>query len=821
LQDSRFITQLARLVADRPRTVLLSLLVISIALGLALPRLSADSSPRALLASADPEQERREAETRGWFGSSNNTVVVVLSAEDALALDVLQYEHRLASALSSLPEVERVDALTRVQWPQRDESEETLDELAPSPPEQEDPATLDAASALVAAAPEVFPLGLVTLAERRAGMRIAPLVAGDEVRAEDAARLRTLLGTTTQLDRRLISRDRKHLLVAVQLSDALQSHREVSASVERIEAWLAAHPAPASVEVTLSGLPVLRTSLVRHMRADQRVLIPGTLLASFVVLALSFRWAPAVLLPLLSVGVTALWLLGAMALAGEPLNVLNNMLPALVIIIGLNEAVHIIGRYAEEAQRDGDKKRALRRTVRAMGAACLTTTATSAVGLLALVVSRTEMLRRFGLVGACGLLLAYAVTLLVVPATLSLLRAPPSLEKAATRGRIEGLLTLVTRAALRRPWLSLSVAAVSALAASAAAEQLSVDTALLDQFSPRDPIHQGVRLLEREFEGVRPLEITLSSAKPGRMFDPALLTAMREIATWARAQPGVLGVSDPSDPLLSGWALVADRPRDVRELHTSAQVRALRALLAASDPRLVAPLLTEDGAHARIRVRLRDIGSHGTGSFVARARQLIARKLDGVDGVEVAFAGDAYLGSRGLDAVVSDLSGSVLLAALMIFLLLWALLRDLPLALLAVPANLLPQVWTMGWMAVRGIPLNASSAIIFSLSIGLAVDGSIHLVSRFQEERARTPLVTTALLRAVRGSGRNIVISSCALVLGFSAMLLSNFVPVRRFAELITVSMAGSVIATLWLQPVLLRLFLTRKPIAVPRTAPT
>ena len=159
------------------------------------------------------------------------------------------------------------------------------------------------------------------------------------------------------------------------------------------------------------------------------------------------------------------------------------------------------------------------------------------------------------------------------------------------------------------------------------------------------------------------------------------------------------------------------------------------------------------------------------------------------------------------------------LAALVVFALLAVLLRNARLALLAIPANLLPQVWTMAWMVSRGIPLNASSAIIFSLSIGLSVDGSIHLVSRFQEERARGAMVTTALLRAVRGTGRNIVVSSAALMLGFSVMLLSNFVPVQRFAELISVSLAGCVLATLVIQPALLRLFAHRSS-AIPAPAP-
>jgi hydrophobe/amphiphile efflux-3 (HAE3) family protein len=674
---------------------------------------------------------------------------------------------------------------------------------------------------LVAAMPDVFPLGLISLGEKTAGQTLEALVSGDEVREADVASIRHALARARQLEGRLISRDHKHLMVAVQFSDALLEHRHIAGLVEEIEGWLAQHPPPAGSEVLLSGLPVIRTSLVRHMRADQRVLIPGTLLASFLVLALSFRWAPAVLLPLVTVGVTALWLLAGMALFGEPLNVLNNMLPALVIIIGLNEAVHIIGRYREECRGDADRSRALSRTVRAMGAACLTTTATSALGMLALVVSRTEMLWRFGIVGAAGLFLAYALTLLIVPSALALLRAPPAHAATARppRGRIEAMLSQLTSAALRRPLLVLGFALASALAAGLSTRQLLVDSTLLDQFSADDPVYRAVRVIEAEFEGVRPLEITLTSARPGQLFAPGVLRAMNQLSHWAVLQPGVLRASDPSEPLLMAWAALSGRPQQLTELRSAAQVRALTELLGARDPQIIGRLLTHDGGSARVSIRLADIGSHRTGLFVERAKRRLASELAGFEGVRVSFSGDAYMGSRGLDAVVADLSGSVLVAALMIFLLLSVLLRDLRLALLAVPANLLPQLWTMGWMVLRGIPLNASSAIIFSLSIGLAVDGSIHLVSRFQEERARGILTTSAIVRAVRGSGRSVVVSSCALGLGFSVMLLSNFVPVRRFAELICVSMAASAFATLVIQPVLLRLFSTRRAPALVQSA--
>lgn len=826
MKQSRFMERLADTVASHPRTLLASIALVSAFLAFQLPHLSADPSPRALLASADPEQEKLEAEARGYFGSTDNVVVIVLSGQDVLAQPSLEYERKLASALLAMPHVERVDALTRVVWPKRVEEQGTLDDLdSAADADEASPNALGAAADLVAARPDVFPNGVASLSEKTAGQKLEPLVAGEHVTAADVASIRGAVEQAKQLSGRLISRDRKHLAVAVSFSDAVILHSEVEALVQGIERWLLDHPAPDQIKISLSGLPVVRSSLVRHMRKDQRILIPGTLIASFIVLALSFRWWPAVVLPVVAVAVTALWLLGGMALVNERLNVLNNMLPALVIIIGLNEAVHIIGRYIEEHTRLADKRAALHETIRAMGAACLMTTLTSAIGMAALLVSRTEMLRRFGLVGAIGLLLAYAVTLLVVPAALSLLPAPPKQAQSVDeqeRGLIEAWMSRATASAMRHPWAVVIVAALFTALAGYESGRVVVDSNMLGQFGKNDPVRLSTQLLEDQFEGVRPLEVTLSSEIKGRFFQPDVLLMADRIAGWASQQKGVLRVTSPSEPLSSVWTAVSGRPLDPRDaLQNREQVEALAEILHERDPRILGPVLTADGTRARVRVKLSDIGSKATTTLVAKLREELDRELKKVPNIKVSFGGDAYVSSRGLSAVVSDLSGSVAAAAVMIFLLLAVLLGDFRLALLAVPANLLPQVWTMAWMVMRDIPLNASSAIIFSLSIGLAVDGSIHLISRYQEERARSGLVTVALVRAVRGTGRNIVISSAALVLGFSVMLLSSFVPVQRFAELITVSMAGCVIATLIIQPVLIRFFAvrTRSPKVVPGLA--
>ena len=127
------------------------------------------------------------------------------------------------------------------------------------------------------------------------------------------------------------------------------------------------------------------------------------------------------------------------------------------------------------------------------------------------------------------------------------------------------------------------------------------------------------------------------------------------------------------------------------------------------------------------------------------------------------------------------------------------------LGLLSIPPNVIPLIGTMAWMAARGIQLNAATVIVFSISLGLAVDGSIHVLARYREEIASGIGRNAALIQATRHTGRAVVVSCVTLMLGFGVMLLSSFVPVRRFGELIAVTVGMCLISTLVVQPALLR----------------
>jgi hypothetical protein len=491
------------------------------------------------------------------------------------------------------------------------------------------------------------------------------------------------------------------------------------------------------------------------------------------------------------------------------MNILNNVIVPLLIIIGISDATHLIQRYRDEVSLDDDPDRraAGRRTVRAIAVACMLTSATTAVGLGSLVVSKTVMLRHFGVTSGLGVMVSYVVIITFVPAILTWV-TPPKRERV--RRERTSMFTNVTSSLVARllqwRWLVLGVTALFTVGAGYVASRITVDHALLDQFDESDPVYTTTLLIEEKLAGVRPLELVLVSDEEDRFMDPEMIQAIQEIRNWAALRPEIIRTLSYGDMLRESYALLADDPGVRSENFKSAkQVKGLVTMMSQRKPSPLTDWLTEDGTKARVQFKLRDVGAQATMRFLDLLEEVIETGLAGDESVRFSFTGEAYTGSRGQAAVVNDLLGSLLVAVMVIFLLLAFFFRSVRLGLLSIPPNLIPLVATMAYMVWREIPLNVSTVIIFSISLGLAVNGTIHVLARFREEMQTGIGREASLVRAARGTGRAIVISCVTLMAGFSVLGFSSFVPVRNFGELIAVTIGGCLVATLIVLPPLLR----------------
>ncbi len=542
----RFLAALAQFVTHHRRAVLVTGALLTALCGAALPWLETESSPENLLISFGGYAERVER-FREQFGDTDNVMVLLVEAEDATTRDALSYQHQLARRFATEPEVLRVDGLTVSPIPRGPGAEAsvedvgTLDDLDALEAEvvaPEDPDVREALEALVDSAPDRFPLGLGSVAERATEADRSAIVSGDEVTDADAAAIRAAIEESPLVVGRLVSADRTLGAVVVSLRAELGTGDERVAFVQRMDRWLEANPAPNGHVVHRAGLPHLRTAIVAYMLRDQFVLVPLTVLVCVVLLYLSFRWVPGTVLPLIAVGVSVVLTLGGMALVGERMTILTNIVPTLLIIIALSDSVHLIARWEEELRgmKVPDPVAAAARSLRTMAVACFLTSITTAVGLGSLMVSHTQMLQRFGGVAGIGTMIAYVVTILVIPAALPFFKPPVALgdiseRPAAEAGLIERATVAGTEALLRRPWTVLLVCVLIFVPTVYATTFIRVDTSLHDTFSQEDPVVIAVHRMDERMDGIRPLEIMLSTPEEGRLPDPDVAAVITDNKT--------------------------------------------------------------------------------------------------------------------------------------------------------------------------------------------------------------------------------------------------------------------------------------------------
>jgi predicted RND superfamily exporter protein len=341
--------------------------------------------------------------------------------------------------------------------------------------------------------------------------------------------------------------------------------------------------------------------------------------------------------------------------------------------------------------------------------------------------------------------------------------------------------------------------------------RIRVDSAVLDQFDPADELYVTTRLIEERLAGVRPLEVYVLAETPQRLADPEVLDALDRVAAQARDLPGVIGTMSWSNYLREARVMVTGEPASrVTPFAGTDDATRYGALLSAGDFDPTRAWVNTDRTRLRLSVQLRDVGARATIDVARALEAALQVELQGLGDVRFVLTGDAYASSIGLRAVIGDLGSSLGLAVLIIFAFITLLFRSPRLGLVSVPPNLTPLVLTLAWMAASGIPLNAATVIIFSVSIGMGVDGTIHIFARVGEELRKGLDVPEALLAAARGTGRAIVLTNLSLLLGFGVMLLSAFVPVQRFGMLVGVTMFAGTFSTVIVLPALLTLVLPR-----------
>ncbi len=642
---------------------------------------------------------------------------------------------------------------------------------------------------------------------------VDPLVPEEGATPEAFAQAREKL-MAHPLARQLISDDGNALLMPVvydwlELTEA-GGAQTVDGVIDAARAALGDAP----LRVRLTGRTPLFAAQQRAFDRNQIFFqLVGYLLA-LVLAILMFRGVAAVAVISLAPALGVFWSLGLVKLFGVPSNPLAEVvMPVLVSMIGLTDGVHLLVQVRRERLAGLEPIEASRAAIEKVGLACLLTSLTTAIGFASLLLATSVYVRDFGFVCCCGVLIAFVAILLFVP-----LLCSTWIGRYVERGEardlvshsVDGLGRLIDWIINRRWTVSAGSVAVT-LALAAFALRLGPDNRLASAMPAGSEAYQALAFSDENFGGIEFFRIEIEWPASVAADDPNILAAVRDTERIIDAEPLL------AHPL-SVRGMLASLPGDPDDLETQ------MTFLSLLPSELRGFFFSSAERRAVVSVRMQDKGIARYTPIFDRLEQRFADELAFMyPGFEWRLEGTPVRMSRDLYQIVDDLRKSLLTASVVILFVLGIAYRSLRAGLISVVPNLFPLAATGTLLVFTRGALDMSAVCAFVVCLGIAVDDTIHFLSRFQQEVAIDGDVNAAIRRAFVAVGSALIMTTVILVTGFGAMLMSDLPGHRTFAAMACCTIAAALVGDLVGLPALLSCFYRaeKQPLAADlRSAP-
>ena len=554
----------------------------------------------------------------------------------------------------------------------------------------------------------------------------------------------------------------------------------------------------------------LRTSLVQ----DFKVLGP---LSAFVLIAsilFFMRSTLAAAVPIITSTLTVLWTFGLLGWIGIPLNILSAMIPCLIIVIGSTEDTHIMAAFfrglalgekpdlavAEEPPRE----RAIRYMAVHTGLPLVLTVITTALGFGANLFSSISLIQDFAIASTFAILANGVITVLVVPFLLAQFgpknySSEPKRE-AIYKNNLAGKIVTVFRISQDRfPIYTLSLTTILCVFFAYQASHLYVTNDPLSYFHKDRPLVQEAQLIHEELSGIKVFFIALESSTDKAFLEPDNLLKLAKIQGFLHKQK----VFDNSLSLADHLKYVnREFQGQFSQLSLPKSRKMAAQYLLFFHRSEIENYVSHDYSRANIVVRHNINDSNTLNRYVQELDDAV-KQIAGPDFESNIIGKNLMVNKAAEDLMFSQVKALGLLLAL-VFILMSIMFTSLKGGAIAMIPSLIPIILMFGIMGFLRIPLNPGTAMVAVIAVGIAIDGTIHLLARYNELYRSTSDYKTAVNQALNEIATPLIVSSVALSLGFGILLFSNFTVVAQFGALAAATMLISIFANLLITPIVM-----------------
>jgi len=571
----------------------------------------------------------------------------------------------------------------------------------------------------------------------------------------------------------------------------------------------------------LGGVPMIVSDSIDYIRSDLKIFGAGVVGFMLVILSLSFRSFRWVVLPLGACITSALVMMGFLGWMQWPVTVVSSNFISLLLIVTLSLIIHLIVRYRELAmlQPDFTQTELVCETIDSKLAPCFYTAITTMIAFGSLLVSGIRPVIDFGWMMVIGISFSFFLAFTLFPAILMLL---PRLDQNTSNDLTGSITASIALFIQRNSNTTLLLFAILAAIGLSGLPQLSVENRFIDYYKENTEIFQGMSLIDEKLGGTTPLDVIVDAPRDDFIDEDddlniAVLFPSGDITStsyWFNSD-GLLEISEMHEYLES-----LPETGKVLSLHTGMQL--LQALnddkpyndfeLALVYKRLpdkvrqtlITPYLSADANQIHFSVRIYE-------SDKSLQRQALLDKIQnhfvnelGMDNTQLNLSGMAVLYNNLLQSLFKSQILTIVAVFFAILVMFILLFRAIRLSIATLVPNMIAAGLILGLMGWFGIPLDIMTITIAAISIGIGVDDSIHYVHRFRIEYAKDQNYWAAIKRCHSSIGYALYYTTVTVVLGFSILVLSNFIPTIYFGLLSGLAMTTALVANLMLLPVLI-----------------
>lgn len=562
-----------------------------------------------------------------------------------------------------------------------------------------------------------------------------------------------------------------------------------------------------NVKLHYSGLPYIRVVNSIKIKKELYLFSVLALVICIVVLFIFFRSFKAVFFPVLIVLIGVIWALGMLSLFGYKITLLSGMIPPLLIVIGIPNSIYMLNKFHHEYLSHGNKIKALQRVIIKIGNATFLTNLTTASGFATFIIVKSDILRQFGIIASLNIMGLFVLSLLLIPIIFSFIKPPSSkhvshLDNKFVNHIIDKLINITK---YHRKAVYISTVVIVAVGFYGIT-LIKSSGYMVDDIPKSDPIYVDLQFFEDNFDGLMPLEIMVDTKKPGGVMQMTTFNKINQLEEKLAKYPELSSslsllnlLKFSKQAFYNGNEKYYSLPNN-REKNFILQY----ASVGEGNANLLHSFMDSTRQITRISIRMKDVGTK-------RMEQLYSdfhADIDSIftsDNYDVTVTGSSVTFFKGTEYLLKNLFTSLVLAIILISSFMAIMFSSWRMVVLSLIPNVIPLIFTAAIMGFTGIPIKASTILVFSIAFGISVDNTIHFLAKYRQELKATGWdIGQSVILALKETGVSMLYTSVVLFFGFGIFTLSSFGGTVAMGVLVSLTLLVAVTSNLILLPSLL-----------------